>query len=72
MTASSGERQDRDLIPTRIEADECQASPDVFFANGKYHMFFCYRYSLDYRGRERGYRIGYAELHGSGSLDARR
>ena len=23
-------------------------------------MFFCYRYSLGYRGRERGYRIGYA------------
>jgi hypothetical protein len=23
-------------------------------------MFFCYRYSLGYRGRDRGYRIGYA------------
>jgi predicted GH43/DUF377 family glycosyl hydrolase len=23
-------------------------------------MFFCYRYSTDYRGKERGYRIGYA------------
>jgi hypothetical protein len=32
----------------------------VIFANGKYHMFFCYRYSLDYRGRAKGYRIGYA------------
>ena len=50
----------RDLIPGRVEADEAQASPDVFFANGKYHMFFCYRYSSDFRGRERGYRIGYA------------
>lgn len=50
----------RDLIPSRIEEDEAQASPDVFFANGKYHMFFCYRYSSDYRGRENGYRIGYA------------
>ena len=49
-----------ELIPPRLEADECQASPDVTFANGKYHMFFCYRYSLGYRGRERGYRIGYA------------
>jgi hypothetical protein len=54
------QRQDRELIPTRLEADECQASPDVIFANGKYHMFFCYRYSLGYRGREKGYRIGYA------------
>jgi len=50
----------RELIPTRLEADECQASPDVFFANGRYHMFFCYRYSLGYRGRDKGYRIGYA------------
>lgn len=53
-------RFDRELIPTRLEADECQASPDVIFANGTYHMFFCYRYSLGYRGRDRGYRIGYA------------
>jgi hypothetical protein len=53
-------RLHRDLIPVRLEADECQASPDVTFANGIYHMFFCYRYSLGYRGREKGYRIGYA------------
>lgn len=50
----------RDLIESRIEEDEAQASPDVFFANGKYHMFFCYRYSSHYRGRQYGYRIGYA------------
>lgn len=53
-------RHDRELIPPRVEPDECQASPDVIEANGKYHMFFCYRYSLDYRNRDRGYRIGYA------------
>lgn len=50
----------RDLIESRIEEDEAQASPDVFFANGCYHMFFCYRYSSDYRGKDGGYRIGYA------------
>ena len=50
----------RDLIESRIEEDEAQASPDVFYANGKYHMFFCYRYSSHYRGKENGYRIGYA------------
>lgn len=50
----------RDLIPSRIEEDEAQASPDVFYYGGKYHMFFCYRYSSDFRGRARGYRIGYA------------
>ena len=31
-----------------------------FFANDKYHMFFCYRFSSHYRGKENGYRIGYA------------
>lgn len=50
----------KDLIESRIEADEAQASPDVFYANGKYHMFFCYRHSSHYRGKENGYRIGYA------------
>jgi len=53
-------RLNRDLIESRIEEDEAQASPDVFFADGKYHMFFCYRRSADYRGHANGYRIGYA------------
>lgn len=53
-------KMNKDLIPNRIEEDEAQASPDVFFANGKYHMFFCYRYSSHYRSKENGYRIGYA------------
>lgn len=50
----------KDIIESRIEEDEAQASPDVFFANGKYHMFFCYRYSAHFRGKQNGYRIGYA------------
>ncbi|MBS0399529.1 MAG: glycosylase [Proteobacteria bacterium] len=50
----------KDLIPSRIEEDEAQSSPDVFCANGKYHMFFAYRHSADFRGRSGGYRIGYA------------
>jgi len=54
------EKAGKDLVESRIEADEAQASPDVFFANGKYHMFFCYRHSSHYRGKEFGYRIGYA------------
>ena len=53
-------KHDRDLIPSRLEENEAQASPDVFFKNGKYHMFFCYRGSTNYRGKENGYRIGYA------------
>lgn len=50
----------RDIIESRIEPDEAQASPDVIFLDGRYHMFFCYRYSAGYRGKEKGYRIGYA------------
>lgn len=50
----------KDLIESRLEEDEAQASPDVFFSNGKYHMFFCYRYSSHYRSKQNGYRIGYA------------
>lgn len=53
-------KHDKDLIPPMVEPDEAQASPDVFYYNGEYHMFFCYRYSTGYRGKERGYRIGYA------------
>ena len=53
-------KHDTDLIDSRLEKDEAQASPDVFFHNNRYHMFFCYRYSLGFRGKEKGYRIGYA------------
>jgi predicted GH43/DUF377 family glycosyl hydrolase len=50
----------QDLIESCLEPDEAQASPDVFETQGRYHMFFCYRYSSGFRSRERGYRIGYA------------
>jgi len=53
-------RDGRNIIESRIEDNECQASPDVFFHNNKYHMFFCYKYSLNFRKNDRGYRIGYA------------
>ena len=49
-----------DLIDSRVEPDEAQASPDVHFANGRYHMFFCYRHSSGFRSKQNGYRIGYA------------
>lgn len=53
-------REDRDLVADRLGPDEAQASPDVFRHDGAWHMFFCYRHGTGYRGRERGYRIGYA------------
>lgn len=53
-------KENRNLIENTLEEDEAQASPDVFFYQGKYHMFFCYRKSLNFRGKDGGYRIGYA------------
>jgi predicted GH43/DUF377 family glycosyl hydrolase len=54
------QKMNHNLIESRIEEDEAQASPDVFFYNGKYHLFFCYRYSKNFRNTSFGYRIGYA------------
>ncbi len=50
----------KDLLESKLGEHECQACPDVLFHNGKYHMFFSYRYSHNYKGKEGGYRIGYA------------
>lgn len=57
---TSWQKFNKDLVPIKIEENEAQASPDVFFFNGQYHMFFCYRYSMGYRSKQKGYRIGYA------------
>lgn len=53
-------KEGKNLIEPKLEEDECQASGDVFFYEGKYHMLFSYRYSVGYRAKEGGYRIGYA------------
>jgi len=51
----------RQIIPDRLGPDECQALPTVIGLLGRYHMFFCYRESFDFRnGKGRGYRIGHA------------
>ncbi|MDR2510284.1 MAG: hypothetical protein LBC77_06535 [Spirochaetaceae bacterium] len=47
------------LIPLAVE-HEAQASPAVFEHGGRYHLFFSYRYGLDFRNKDRGYRMGYA------------
>ena len=54
------EKYGKDIIQTTLGGDEAQASPDVIWYKNSYHMFFCYRYSTDFRGK-RGYRIGYAK-----------
>lgn len=54
-------KQNVDIVPSKLGNDEAQACPDIFFANGKYHLFFCYREGLNFRDdRTRSYRIGYA------------
>ena len=47
------------IIETIIE-DEAQASPSVIYLDNRWHMVFSYRYSVNFRNKDRGYRIGYA------------
>lgn len=53
-------RNGENAIEDKLEIDECQASPDVFYYKNRYHMFFCYKFSLNFRSNDRGYRVGYA------------
>ncbi len=41
-------------------ADESQTRPTVIFLDGRWHMWFCYRGSRDFRNSGETYRIGYA------------
>ena len=52
-------RLGRNLIPDGWGPNESQASPDVFFANGRYHMFFCGWVPSTFR-QTRSRKIGYA------------
>jgi hypothetical protein len=49
----------RQVIPTRVEK-ECQTSASFINFNDINHIFFSYRHGLDFRNKEKGYRIGYA------------
>jgi hypothetical protein len=51
----------RQVIRDRLGTTESQALPTVIPIDGRYHMFFCYRESVDFRTHKgRGYRIGHA------------
>ena len=52
-------KENRDLVPDAWGDNESQASPDVFFANGKYHMFFCGWVPASFR-ETKSRKIGYA------------
>ena len=54
------QRDARYLIEPRLE-NECQALPTVFFRDGTYHMYFCFRDVFGFREqRAQSYRLGYA------------
>ncbi|MBU2708287.1 hypothetical protein KCM76_20010 [Zooshikella marina] len=53
-------KQGKPVIPDILDEHECQASADVTFFEGLYHMFFSYRYTTNFKNAARGYRIGYA------------
>lgn len=54
-------RDGRQIIPDKINTDECQALPTVIYYNNRYHLVFCYRHATGFRTvREKGYRLGYA------------
>lgn len=51
----------RAIIPDSLGVDESQALPTVIKIGNRFHMFFCYRQSFDFRkNKNRGYKIGYA------------
>lgn len=51
----------RQIISDSLGTDESQALPTVIEIDGRFHMFFCYRQSFDFRRNAmRGYRIGHA------------
>lgn len=54
------ERESIPCIPRRVE-HECQACSSVVEIGKRFHMWFCYRYGVDFRNPSRGYRIGHAQ-----------
>lgn len=52
-------KNNKNLITEKIDENECQASPDVFYKNGKYHMFFCYWNPTTFR-ESKSRKIGYS------------
>jgi predicted GH43/DUF377 family glycosyl hydrolase len=51
----------RQIIDDVLGDEECQALPTVVEIDGRFHMYFCFRHSRDFRTNSaRGYRIGHA------------
>lgn len=52
-------RDEKPCVET-IYSDESQSACCTIKVEGRYHMFFPYRHSVNFRNKERGYLIGYA------------
>lgn len=52
-------RPNQPLFPGKLP-NESSTRPTVIFMGGKWHMWFCYRGTLDFRDGGDSYRIGYA------------
>ncbi len=51
----------RQIVSDSLGPDESQALPTVVRIGSRFHMFFCFRQSFDFRATKgRGYRIGHA------------
>ncbi|HSX15569.1 MAG TPA: hypothetical protein VLF40_02155 [Candidatus Saccharimonadales bacterium] len=54
-------KENKSVIPDKLDENECQALPTVLKHGGRYHMYFCYRSMVGFRdGSGQAYRIGYA------------
>ena len=53
-------KMNKNLIENILGPHEAQASPDVIYLNGYYHMFFSFREGINFKESGRGYRMGYA------------
>ena len=64
-TSSDGivwhKEEGRKIISDALGEDESQALPTVIEIDKRFHMFFCFRQSFDFRqNKSRGYKIGHA------------
>ena len=53
-------KTDKVILPADYAKEECVARPTVIKTGNKYHMWFSYRSSHDFRDGKGTYRIGYA------------
>ncbi len=55
------ERDGKFIISDKLDENECQALPTVFYRDGRYHMYFCYRQARNFKNESlNSYRLGYA------------